>query len=371
MAASSRRVRSAGLFLFFAASFVAAVYSWAAPLGDWLGTGEKGSGSVRLSHLASDTEGGGHGSGKGVPFTESLGPNGKAWKSEEAKRGRRTFLLAVDNRSPLDLPISASNYLATCAAVNWYYANVVFPLIASKDAAIAQETFSYAYYIANVSCPDQGACGWTEEAGKGGTAVAGEGAVGAGGKEVHPAWIAIKAALQLLPTMAEGDIGILADTDVFVDVTKHTTFYHSVLPKLEGFLDGGRPVGLLRDGSFWRAKARGYGYKIDVQSGIIFFVKTKERTAEKFFRDMWKSASKPSPAELLLQDPFKFLKQWPWMQVFLESFFRSCLSKLYSFSSVLFWRCCCCCRSVLLGSPVMWRGTKVLPFTLTLLASGG
>jgi len=207
---------------------------------------------------------------------------------------RRYFFFNLDNR-PIDLGARVnSSYIPLTVAANLFYVRT-----ASKWLA-ANEEYHYLYYHAAHSCPNKFDC---------------QGPINSTSKQpavVHPSWIAIKVILDLLENkMQAGDVGVSLDTDVFLRSDLNQTFYQSFHQLLPGLMNGSAPVGLIRDGARWKGVSRAV-YSVDINSGIIMFVKTP--ACLQFFHALWASALIASPLELLRYQQFHFLRSWPWMQ---------------------------------------------------------
>lgn len=134
---------------------------------------------------------------------------------------------------------------------------------------------------------------------------------------VHPSWMDLKGILYMLKNvMKDGDIGVYLDSDAHFDANKGKTFRDSFYEMLPEFMNGTRPVAVVRDRSFWTAKCHvdfGGPYTMDANSGIIMF--TKNRAAEAFMQRLWESALYVSPQEKRMEIPLNYQFGWPHEQV--------------------------------------------------------
>jgi len=130
---------------------------------------------------------------------------------------------------------------------------------------------------------------------------------------VHPSWMDLKGILYMLDNVMEyGDIGVYLDSDAHFDFNKNKTFFESYGNMLPEFMNGTRPVAVVRDRSHWTAVCHadfGGPYTIDANSGIIMF--TKNENARAFFERMWQSALVISPQEKRKENPLHYQFGWP------------------------------------------------------------
>lgn len=203
---------------------------------------------------------------------------------------RRYIFFNVDNRALDQDAVVNASFIPLIVAANLLYIRNAQKWIA------ANEEYKYFYFHSNVSCKtDALECDGPFDNATNKSVV------------LHPAWIALKVILHLLENeMQTGDVAISLDTDVLIK--KHESL-HAAFHTLPGFLNGSVPIALIHDGGFWKGFIAPT-YSMDINSGIIMFVKTP--ACLDFFRALRDSILVQSPLEKVKKRDFH--KVWPWMQ---------------------------------------------------------
>lgn len=208
---------------------------------------------------------------------------------------RRYFFFNLDNRELDQKAVMNATYIPLTVGANAFYVRS-----ASKWIA-ANEEYKYIYYHANISCKT--------------SALECEGPLNLTTNKptvLHPSWVAVKVILDLLDNkMQAGDVAVSLDTDVVLKSERNQSLHAAFHHLIPGFMNGSTPIALTRDGSYWKAISAPV-YSIDINSGIIMFVKTP--ACHKFFRALWASALVESPFEKANYTKFHFHRSWPWMQ---------------------------------------------------------
>eukprot|EP00466_Bigelowiella_natans_P011494 jgi/Bigna1/78396/fgenesh1_pg.54_\ len=204
---------------------------------------------------------------------------------------RRFYIFTVDNRDP-----RGEGYRPFVAAANQFWTTII--------PSMSKEKHEYIYLRSNISCSLKSCPVFPGSQQEVATAPP---------IPLHPSWMDLKGILHMLDNVMEhGDIATYLDSDAHFDTRTLKTFQQAYGWMLPEFFNGTRPIAVVRDRSHWTAVCHtdfGGPYSMDVNSGIIMFV--KNRVSRAFFQRMWLSALTPSPQDKRKGTPLHYQFGWP------------------------------------------------------------